>query len=178
MCFFPSALHPFAPTYPWSCKNAQGMKLFISYDSSFVGDNHLLLYVIIGICMVVTFQPVPIASAPDCVATSMSMEMWPWGGEMTGHYGFASRLSLSCWVCRVRRFDQIIRAWVSLGWLSACQVYIATIVGGRTFNSKIFPDFVHTLKLVNICVTNETNETLHHRITFFVSVFSTAVWRW
>lgn len=101
--------------------------------------------------MVVTFQPVPIASAPDCVATSMSMEMWPWGGEMTGHCGFVSRLSLWCWVCPVRKFDQIIRACVSLGWLSACKVYIATIVGRRTLNSKIFPDYVHTLKLVNIC---------------------------
>ena len=105
--------------------------------------------------MVVTFQPVPIASAPDCVATSMSMEMWPWGGEMTGHYGFVSGLSLSCWVCRVRKSDQIILAWVSLGWLSACKVYIATIVDRRTFNSKIFPDYLHTLKLVNICVISE-----------------------
>ena len=102
--------------------------------------------------MVVTFQPVPIASAPDCVATSMSMEMWPWGGEMTGHYRFVSWLSLSCWVCRARKSDQIMWAWGSLGWLSACKVYIATIVGRRTLIPKSSQTmYIHTLKLVNIC---------------------------
>lgn len=54
--------------------------------------------------------------------------------------------------------------------LSVCTIYIATIVGRRTFNSKIFPDYVHTLRLVNICFTNETNETLHHCITFLYRV--------
>ena len=53
---------------------------------------------------------------------------------MTGHYGFVSRVSQPCWACQVdqlrnsaaQKFDQVIWVWVSLGWLSACKVYIPT----------------------------------------------------